>query len=48
MKSNMLSPIPTPAALSPLALVEMELEKDRWDAHTIPGLRYAPHIPQFD
>ena len=43
MKSNMLSPLPTPAALSPLALVEMELEKDRWDARTIPGLRYAPH-----
>lgn len=31
------------AALSPVELVEEEFAKDRWDAHHIPGLRYAPH-----
>jgi site-specific recombinase XerD len=35
------------AALSVSEQVEAEFAKDRWDAHNIPGLRYAPHTANY-
>ncbi len=35
------------AALSASEQVEVEFAKDRWDAHNIPGLHYAPHRTDY-
>lgn len=35
------------SALSPSEGLEIELAKDKWDAHNIPGLRYAPHTSLY-
>jgi integrase len=35
------------SALSPSEQLEAELARDRWDARTIPGLRYAPHDTKY-
>src|SRR5260370_32347131 len=43
MESSSLKLIDGTAALSVSEQVEEEFAKDRWDAHNIPGLRYAPH-----
>ncbi len=42
MKTSTLTLVDGTSALAPSAQLEAELLKDRWDARTIPGLRYAP------
>ncbi len=47
MESSSLKLIDGTAALSVSEQVEEEFAKDRWDAHNIPGLRYAPHRTDY-
>lgn len=48
MPSHSLKLIHTTAVLSVSTQVEAACAKDRWDAHTIPGLRSAPHRSDYD
>ena len=43
MKSTHVRLVEATTAFSASAQLEAELAKDRWDAHNIPGLHYAPH-----
>src|SRR5262249_51174225 len=43
MERSLLQEVDGNGALSPLARLEAEFAKDRWDARDIPGLRYASH-----
>ena len=47
MESSSLKLIDGTAALKVTEQVEEEFAKDRWDAHNIPGLRYAPHRTDY-
>src|SRR5205823_1825385 len=47
METHTLRLVEGTAALSPPSPLEMEFAKDRWDAHNIPGLRYAAHSSHY-
>ena len=47
MKKASLTLIEGFASTPTSAQLEEELSKDRWDAHNIPGLRYAPHTGNY-
>jgi integrase len=47
MKTHSFRLVDGTAALSPSSQLEVEFAKDRWDAHHIPGLRYAAHSSHY-
>src|SRR6266851_2781860 len=47
MKNTNIRVIEGTATLAPLDQLTEEFAKDKWDAHLIPGLRYAPHTTNY-